>query len=115
MPFLYFRKVLTMRELQNEDMYILSEIADKIEFTLPKYPMTKNKSDEEIEIIQKDYGTQIITMLIRKIYKAKDEINKLLANVNEKSIEEISKMGIKDTILMLKTLLKQDGVLDFFK
>ena len=104
-----------MRELQNEDMYILSEIADKIEFTLPKYPDTNNKSEGEIAAIQKDYGLQIMTMLIRKIYKAKSEINKLLANVNEKSVEEISKMSIKETILMLKTLIKQDGVLDFFK
>jgi len=104
-----------MRELQNEDMYLLSEIADKIEFTLPKYPDTSNKSDKEVEAMQKDYGMQIITMLIRKIYKAKSEINKLLANVNEKSVEEISKMSIKETILMLKTLIKQDGVLDFFK
>jgi len=104
-----------MRELQNEDMYMLSEIADKIEFTLPKYPNVKGKSEDDIQAIQKDYGIQIITLLIRKIYKAKPEINKLLANVNEKSIEEIPKMSIKETINMLKTLIKQDGALDFFK
>ena len=104
-----------MRELQNEDMYILSEIADKIEFTLPKYPDISNKNQGEILAVQKDYGLQIITMLIRKMYKAKPEVNKLLANVNEKSIEEISKMSIKETIIMLKNLIKQDGVLDFFK
>ena len=55
-----------MRELQNEDMYLLSEIADKIEFTLPKYPVIKDKNNEaEVEAAQKDYGIQVVNSLIR--------------------------------------------------
>lgn len=104
-----------MRELQNDDMYILSEIADKMNLSFPKSPNMKDLSEEEKEQIRNDYGKEVITIIIRSIHKAKSEINRLLANVLEKSIEEIEKMSIKETIATLKELLKQDGVLDFFK
>jgi hypothetical protein len=49
------------------------------------------------------------------MYKAGNEINKLLADVNDKSVEEIENMEIKETIKLFGELLKQDGVLSFFK
>jgi hypothetical protein len=101
-----------MRELQNDDMYLLSEIADKMDFTLPKAPVMDKKNMQEA---QKEYGMQIITLLIKRLYRAKNEINQLIANVTEKSIDEVSKMSIKETIDTFKKILTQDGVLDFFK
>ena len=105
-----------MRDLQNQDMYILSEIADKMDLSFPKMPaLAKNASQEEKENAQKEFGMQLITMLVKKIYKAKSEINQLIANTTEKSVEEVSNMSIKETVNILTTILKQDGVLDFFK
>jgi hypothetical protein len=105
-----------MRDVRNEDMYLLSEIADKMDITFPKMPKIADKATkQEKEALQKDYGMELITMLVKKIYKAKDEINQLIANVSEKTPEEVSKMSIKETVSTLTTILKQDGVLDFFK
>lgn len=101
-----------MRKLQNDDMYLLSEIIDKMDFDLPKFPNVKK---EDMESAQKDYGTAIVTMLLKRIHRARNEINQLMANVSGKSIEEVAQMPIKETFETLKHILKQDGVLDFFK
>jgi hypothetical protein len=96
-------------------MYILSEIADKMDIEFPKAPDTKNKKKEELESMQKEYGRKIMTMIVKKIYKAKNEINQLIASVAEKNIEEVEKMELKETISILGSILRQDGVLSFFK
>lgn len=105
-----------MRKLDVEDMYLLSEIADKMEFTMPKYPEIPDKmSKAEKEAVVKTYGAEIITFIIRKIHKAKIEVNQLIANATEKSIDEVKKMSPGEMIAIIKEILKQDGVLDFFK
>lgn len=113
-----------MRKLLNDDMYLISEIADKMDVDLPKYPVINIKNEsEKTEIqkaaektaIQKDFGMRVIHLLVRKVYKAKKEVNNLIANVLEKKVEEVQKMPITETINILKNILKEDGVMDFFK
>lgn len=105
-----------MREIQNTDMYILSEIADKMDLQFPKMQkLPKNADTETISEARNEYGKELITMLIKKIHKAKNEINQLISNITEKPISEVEKMSIKETVNTLSNVLKQDGVLDFFK
>ena len=102
-----------MRKLNVDDMFLLSEIADKMEVELPEYPeLKKSATKDEIEKAQKLYGTKILTLLVRKIYKAKDEIIRLIENVTEKDVKN---MGVKEITSTFKELLTQDGVLSFFK
>jgi len=101
-------------KLKNKHMYMLSEIIDKMDFNLPQAPILKG-TKEQVEQAKNEYGKEIITNLIKKMYKAGNEINKLLADVNDKSVEEIENMEIKETIKLFGELLKQDGVLSFFK
>jgi len=112
-----------MRKLLNDDMYLISEIADKMNVELPKYPVinvggagkTAIQIATEKTAIQKDFGMRVIHLLVRKVYKAKPEVNNLIANVLEKKVEEVQKMPITETINILKNILKEDGVMDFFK
>ena len=101
-------------KLKNKHIYALSEIADKMDFTFPKAPILKG-TKEQIDQTRNEYGREIMTNIVKKIHKAQNEINKLLADVNEKTIEEIENMEIKEAIKMFSDLLKQEGVLSFFK
>ena len=105
-----------MRQLQVEEMYLLSEIADKMDFQFPKYPkISKKMSDEEKDALMRDYGSEIVTFLVRKIYKAKNEVNQLIAAVTEKSVEDVKKMPSTEFTATLKEIMKQPGIFDFFK
>lgn len=105
-----------MRPLQNDDMYLLSEIADKMDLEFPKMPKLPDKATKaEKEAMQWEYGRLIFASVMRKIYKAKNEFNQLISNVMEKPIDEVSSMPIKETMQCFVNILKEDGVLDFFK
>lgn len=93
-----------MRELEGNDMFLLSEIADKMDIKLD----VKGKTQEEI-------GVDLMLFLVKKSHKAKDEIKQLVATLTEKTPEEVGKMSPKQLITSVKEILKQDGVLDFFK
>jgi len=93
-----------MRKLETDDMFLLSEISDKMDIKLD----VKGKTQEEA-------GTELILFLVKKAYKAKDEIKQLVATLTEKTPEEVSRMSPKQLVTSIKEILKQDGVLDFFK
>jgi hypothetical protein len=109
-----------MRELQNDDMFILSEIADKMNITFPKVPEILSKKGTDIDKKKYDaasaeYGKECIMTIVKKIHLAKNEVNKLIASVSGKTIEEVEKMTLKETITNIAAILKQPGVMDFFK
>ena len=91
-----------MRKLQVDDIYLLSQIADKMEFVMPD---SKGKTQEQL-------GGELIMQLFKKLHKAKNEVNSLIENVTEKKVADMSIKEMKDTII---ELFKQDGILDFFK
>ena len=91
-----------MRKLCIEDMYLLSEIADKIEFELPD---VKGKTQEQL-------GAELILQLFKKMHKAKNEINQLIESVTGRNINELSLVEIKNTLM---DIFRQDGTFDFFK
>ena len=102
-----------MRKLINEDFFLISEIADKMDFTLP--PSTKYVGGKEANKTQAEYGTEIMTLLLKKAYKAQEPINQLLSNVMEKELKEIEALSIMETVKSMTELFKQEGFIDFFK
>lgn len=93
-----------MRQLQTDDMFLLSEIVDKMDLTIDP----KGKSQEEL-------GAELIVMLARRVHRAKDEIKALVAELTGKSPEEVGAMPPGEMIEAVKQIISQDGVLDFFK
>jgi predicted DNA-binding protein YlxM (UPF0122 family) len=97
-----------MRKLNVDDIFLLSEIADKMDFELPAYP---EKTENE-EKAQREYGMKLFALLFKKIHKAKNEIKELVANVTGKNANE---MSVKELVDAFKGILSQEGALDVFK
>ena len=93
-----------MRKLKTDDMFIISEIADKMDLNLD----VKGKSQEQV-------GADLFLQIVKKIHKAKVEINALISGLTGKTKEEISEQPLNETIQQIKEILGQDGVLDFLK
>jgi hypothetical protein len=102
-----------MRKLINEDMYLISEIIDKMNFTMPSDKKLEN--GKEVKKSQQEIGNEIITQITKKIYLAKEQVNQLLANITEKSTDEISKMPLTETFNLIGQLFKKGEFKDFFK
>jgi len=102
-----------MRELLNEDMYLISEMVDKMSLTLP--PKSKIVDGKTFEKTDEEYGVEIITKIVSKVHLARDPVNKLLANVMEITEAEVKKMKLTDTIKAIKQLFESNGFTDFFK
>jgi hydroxylamine reductase (hybrid-cluster protein) len=102
-----------MRGLLNEDMYLISEMIDKMSLTLP--PKSKIVDGKTFEKTNEEYGLEIITKIVSKVHLASNPVNKLLANVMETTEAEVKKMKLTDTIKAIKELFGNAGFTDFFK
>ena len=100
-----------MKRITVDEIFLLSAIADKIELKLD-IPDTRGKSEKEIDALQIAIGKSLMLEMFKKIYKAKDEIKELIATVAEKDADKLTLKEIKETFT---EILKQEGVLDFFK
>jgi len=98
-----------MRKLGKDDLYSLSEIADKMDASMPEIKSTGGlltKKDQE------QYGIDLAHGLFRKMYKAKKEIDALILDITGQTLEGKSPQEI---VSLFKEILAQDGVLDFLK
>jgi Cdc6-like AAA superfamily ATPase len=91
-----------MKQIGVDEIYLLSEIADKMDLVLPD---SEGKTPEA-------YGREIFMSLFKKLHKARKEVNQLIVLLTEK---DPAKMSVKEIITSLTGILKQDGVIDFFK
>ena len=71
-----------MKKIGMDELYLLSEIADKIEFETPNIYDTKGNRKDQYQ-----YGSEMLLGLFKKMYKAKKEINDLIYKVTEKKAE----------------------------
>ena len=98
-----------MRDLMTDDFYLVSEIVDKMDLTLPS--KTKVVDKKVVNKTQEEYGTELIVALFKKAYKAKDQINELIGILIEK---DPSKLTFKETKDAMFELFKNEGFLSFF-
>ncbi len=105
-----------MRELLSEDIYALSEIIDKTEIEFPsmiKIIWDKDGNMQTIKKTQEEFGLELAINILKKIYKAKKEINKMLESIL--SIEDATKLTFKETKENLIELFSKEEIKDFFK
>lgn len=94
-----------MRKLTVDDLYLLSKIADKMDFELPSFD---GANDENA---QREYGMKLFSALFKKMHKAKDEISELVESVTGKNAKE---MSVKELMETFKSIMSQEGALDVF-
>lgn len=92
-----------MRPLRTDDMFALSRIWDKLDIALD----VKGKTQDEV-------GADLIMQILRRLHLARDEIIDLLASLTGQTPEAISTQPLAETVNMLRDVLSQDGVADFF-
>jgi hypothetical protein len=102
-----------MRNLNNDDFYLISEIADCMDLEFP--PSTRIVNGKEVPKTQEEYGREIFAMLFKKAHKAKKPINQLLANLMGKDVQDIEKMPFKETLSLVRELFAKEGFVDFLK
>jgi len=112
-------------KIEMEHLYLLSQIADKINFEFPEFPdydskreemendkKTKKQIEKQLKKMQGKYGKDIMLGLFKSMYKAKQEINELISSITKKNVKEMSLKEVKDSFM---EILNTDGVLDFFR
>lgn len=104
-------------------VFLMSEILDKMELGFDadkiiqgtKQNELKNKKDAAAlgkEVVV-GLGLDIGTKMIRKLYKAKEEVKELIMNLTGMSKEEVGKLGIKDMKEFFVLLINHEGFGDF--
>lgn len=106
-----------------DEVFLISEIIDKmgIEADIEKITKTiqtakvENKNDlaglgKEIAV---GIGIDLVTKLVRNIYKAKDEVKRLVCSMTGLSINEVNKFGLKEIKEFFTELVRHEGFGDF--
>lgn len=114
---------MIIKEFDLNDVFIISEIIDKmgLEADIDKITKTiktaklENKKDtaalgKEVAV---GIGIDIVTKMIRNLYKAQNEVKKLIASLTGLSLEDVNRMGIKQIKEFFTELFKTDGIEDF--
>jgi DNA phosphorothioation-dependent restriction protein DptG len=111
------------KEFDLNDVFTISEIIDKmgLEADVDKITKTIQKSKLENKKDATTLGKEIIvgigidmvTKLIRNLFKAQKEVKKLISSLTGLNEEEVSKMGIKQIKEFFTELFQSDGIEDF--
>ncbi|MDF2589829.1 MAG: hypothetical protein K0S41_3670 [Anaerocolumna sp.] len=106
-----------------EDVFKVSEIIDKMGLEADISKITKSIQTSKVEHkkdvnalgkeIAVGIGLDVITKIIRNLHKAKKEVKELMSNMTGLSMEEVSKLGIKDIKEFFVELFSYEGFEDF--
>jgi hypothetical protein len=89
--------------LKTSDAYLLSKIVDKLNINLEG--MAGKEANE--------LGMTIVMAIVKGLHKVKDEVGQLLSSMSGKSVKEIDNLPLKETIELVKEILKEEGLKDF--
>jgi len=111
------------KDFDLDDVFLISEIVDKmgLEADIEKITKTiqtsklENKTDakglgKEIAV---GLGIDIVTKMIRNLFKARKEVKQLISNMTGLDEKEVSKFGIKQIKEFFTELSKHEGFADF--
>lgn len=98
-------KEIEFRELNAGDIFLVSAVLDKVDLDLESID-SENKTKA---------GMTFMYQIIRKIHKAKDEVNELLASLTGLEKEEVEKISVIKYSKMIKKLAGNKELIELFK
>jgi len=102
-----------MKKVGFSELFILSEIADQMNFKMPERPETpKDATEMEKLKIRDAYGQELLLTLFKKMHLAQEPIGRLIKNLTGKDPESVGLGEVKD---ILTQVLKEEGVVSFLK
>ena len=96
-----------MRKIEGDDLFLLSEIVDKMDMDLPTI---KLKGGLVTRGQQEQYGLELGMAAYKKIYKAKPELYALLESLTGESMKS---KNLGEITVLLKELLAQEEIQNF--
>lgn len=114
-----------MKEFTLEEVFLLSQIIDKMELKIEADKINKTIQAEKLETkddalkLGKDVmlalGIDISVKFVSSLHKAHKEVVQLISNMTGKDIESVKKMNLKDLKQFFVDLLEVEGLSDFFE
>lgn len=111
------------KNLDLDDVFLMSEIIDKMGLEADVEKITKqiktskleNKKDASTlgKEVAVGLGIDLVTKIVRNLFKAKKEVKQLISNLTGLSSEEVSKLGLKQIKDFFTELVKHEGFDDF--
>ena len=108
-----------------EDVFTMSEIIDKmgldadVRNVISQVNVSKLENADDAKALGKEVavgiGIDLISKFIRNLYKAKNEVKKLIGDMSGKSPEEVSKLSMKDMKEFFAELIGDGEFIDFLK
>ncbi|MBW8384247.1 MAG: hypothetical protein K0M69_17220 [Youngiibacter sp.] len=116
---------MIIREMNLEDVFLLSEVIDKvglqadIDRLTGKVKMNKLESLDDAKEIGKTAVVGIMVDLINKLvsglHKAKSQVMQLISNLTGQNLDTVAKMNIRQIKEFFTELTSQEQFKDFFK
>lgn len=114
---------MIIKEFDLDDVFLMSEIIDKMELGVEADTIIKKTNIAKLENIKdasklgKDVvvslSIELIGKFIRNLYKAKNEVKQLIGNLSGITPEAVSKMSLKQIKEFFAELVEHEGFKDF--
>lgn len=120
---------LTLRELRGDDVFVVLELVNKLDLIDPVQSLLSGKKKQEIieslklneeeKVGEKEIGFEILLeiskLAIKRIPKAKKDINIFLAELAETNVEEIETLPLKVYVGLLKDFFRHPDLKELYK
>lgn len=114
---------MIIKEFDLEDVFIMSEIIDKMGIEADVDKITKSiktakiENKKDVSSLGKEVvvgiGIDLVTKLIRNLHKARKEVFKLIADLTGLKEEEVKRFTIKQLTAFFTELISGEGFKDF--
>lgn len=104
--------VSKLRPLGIDDVFALSEILDKLQ-------IVDNIADIQQKAVGKEdaasyAGVQIMALVLSKMYKVKDLMFAWLADLTNQTVQDVSKLSLKELKELFTQISKSDDITELF-
>lgn len=110
---------IKLREIRFGDFGLISRIVRKMELReeLPNlfFSVDKEVSADEANLLETRTQADFAVMLIENYEKAEKDIQKLLANLSGKTVEEVEQFTFEDMSKAFEQLRQDENLPDFLK
>ena len=93
-------------------LFLLSAMVDKMDLDQEMQLLTNKKKGKQA-MTNEEIGQKVVFALAKKLHRAQEETLEFIAAVTGKTKTEVEDMAIGELVDTFKSILGEDGVLDF--
>jgi hypothetical protein len=112
-----------IKDFDLDDVFLMSEMINKMDLSIDADMVIKKTNIAKMENLKdasklgKDViisiSLELITKLLKNLFKAKKEVKQLIANLTGLTFEAVGKMNLKQMKAFFTELVKHEGFQDF--